>query len=181
MHMLVRTVVFLALLTLTLPAAASQIFHRTLEEVLEEADWIVVATVVTAQRTSNQHSTDATYKLQVVETLQGTAPAVPVHYSQPIPILYDDEGNEIGTFSPILDGSGSELGLKEGETWIFVGSGPSSEAAQIASLFRVEPRANLGAVTAWLTVKATEKTELPEPEKGAVERSLRGAIGGAWR
>jgi hypothetical protein len=179
--MFARTVVFLALLAVGIPAAASQIFHRTLEEVLEEADWIVVATVVTAQRTNSQHSMDATYKLQVVETLQGKAPAVPVHYSQPIPILYDEEGNEIGMFSPILDGSGSELGLKEGETWIFVGSGPHSEDAQIAFLSRVEPRENLGAITTWLSVKATEKTELPVPEKGKTERSLRGAIGGAWR
>lgn len=179
--MLARTVVFLAVMAVALPAAASQIFHRDLEEVLEEADWIVVATVVTAQRTNSQRSMDATYKLQVVETLQGTAPAVPVHYSQPIPILYDDEGLEIGTFSPILDGSGSELGLKEGETWIFVGSGPASEEAQIAFLSRVEPRESLGAITTWLSVKATEKTELPAPEKGKMERSLRGAIGGAWR
>lgn len=179
--MFARTVVFLALAAVALPAMASQIFHRTLEEVLEDAGWIVVATVVTAQRTQTQHSMDVTYKLQMIETLQGTAPAVPVHYSQPIPILYDDEGNEIGTFSPILDGSGSELGLKEGDTWIFVGSGPSSEDAQIASLSRVEPRANLGAVTTWLAAKATEKVELPTPEKGKGERSLRGAIGGAWR
>jgi len=177
-----RTLVALTLVTaLALPAAASQIFHRSLEEVLEDAEWIVVGTVVNAQRTNTQRMMDATYKIQVLETLQGKAPAVPIHYSQPIPILYDDEGNEVGTFSPILDGSGSELAMKEGETWIFVGSGPHSEDAQIASLTRVEPRDNLGAITTWLAVKAAEKTDLPVPEKGKTERSLRGAIGGAWR
>ena len=175
----VRTLVTFALLTaVAMPAAASQIFHRPLEEVLEDAEWIVVATVVTAQRASSQRSTDATYKIQVEQILEGTAPEIPVHYSQPVPILYDDEGNEVGTFSPILEGSGSELGLKEGETWVFIGHGPHSEGAEIAFLTRVEPRDNLGTITNWLRAKATEKTELPSPDKGANTSSIRGFIRG---
>lgn len=166
------------LAAVALPAAASQIFHRPLDEVLEDTDWIVVATVVNAQRTSSLTSTEAVYKIQVVETIQGTAPAVPIHYSQPIPILYDDEGNEVGHFSPILDGSGSELSLKEGETWIFLGHGPHVENAPGASLARVEPRANLGAITTWLAAKATEKTELPAADKTATSTSIRAFIGG---
>ncbi len=177
--MTARTLLAAILLAaIALPAAASQIFHRPLEEVLEEADWIVVATVVNAQRSSSRSSTEAVYKIQVVETIQGTAPGVPIHYSQPIPILYDDEGNEVGHFSPILDGSGSELSLKEGETWIFLGHGPHVEDAPAAFLTRVEPRSNLGAITTWLAAKATEKTELPSPEKAATSGSIRAFIGG---
>lgn len=122
-----------------LPAQAGQLVMRPLAETLELADRVFVGRVLKSERQDSEAQSTIRLAVMPLRVLRGPAgdEAVDMIYSRVIPLIRNDRGEVIGSFSPVIDGSGRELVAKEGEEWLFLVRGSGGKFP--ASLLRVEP------------------------------------------
>lgn len=137
-------------------ASASIIHHAPLEQVLGQADWVIVATVEKTEVREDAVHKLYTWSVRRERVLRGDAslPDLPLMYSHRWPILRNEQGETIGTISPIYDGSGLEHDVREGQTWIFMGKAPASDGAEVLFVDRVEPLAVEPQILSLLNVPA---------------------------
>lgn len=136
--MIARVVALLVLFFAGPAALAGQLIFRPLSETLEQADRVFIGRVLKSERQDSE--TQSVVRLSVVplRVLRGRtgSEVVEMSHSRVVPLIRDARGEVVGSFSPIIDGSGRELLVKEGEEWLFLvrGNDPSSPAI----LLRVE-------------------------------------------
>lgn len=121
------------------PAPAGQLVMRPLAETLELADQVFVGRVLKSERQDSEAQSVIRLSVRPLRILRGPVgdEAVEMIYSRVIPLIRNDRGEVIGSFSPVIDGSGRELAVKEGEEWLFLVRGSGGKFP--ASLLRVEP------------------------------------------
>lgn len=119
-------------------AQAGQLVMRPLAETLEQADRVFVGRVLKSERQDSEAQSVIRLSVLPLRILRGPAgdEAVEMIYSRVIPLIRNDRGEVIGSFSPVIDGSGRELAVKEGEEWLFLLRGSGGKFP--ASLLRVE-------------------------------------------
>lgn len=101
-------------------AHASQVHFRPLEEVLQKATVVFDAEVVKATRSNTQTQMTMDWELRDLHAIRGPLPtAMKATYTEIIPVMLDNNGKVVGSFSPILESSGEEWNATKGR-WIFL-------------------------------------------------------------
>lgn len=126
--------VLLALLAI-IPARASRIVYADLDEVVDDAELVFRARVMSYQQTRTQGEIRGEYEVEIAG-----APDVyaRLHYAENTPRRsVDAQGQEIWEW-PQVTGSGLENGVQVGQTYLFIARTRSGTPAPL-ELLRVEP------------------------------------------
>lgn len=136
-----HTLFTLYLLLVASSSWASQLVRLPEQEVIKQADRIFIGHVTKAVKTSTDARVEIRLTVTPTRVLRGPVEKAPVEmtYTVITPVIRNDKGEIIGSFSPYITGSGDELGVKEGEDWLFLVNGASNQ--QPANLLRVYPAA----------------------------------------
>ncbi len=128
----------LALLAAPL-APAGQLVPAPLQEVLSRADRVFVGRVVKREHSRSESRVDLRLTVTPLRMLRGPAMKedVELSYSEVIPLIRNEQGEVIGSFSPIISGSGEEFNAQPGEEWLFLVNGGNNGGPVF--LLRVEP------------------------------------------
>lgn len=134
-----------AVLCLTLPAGASQVFHMSLDEVFGLAETVLLARVESVTRSSSDCLARVDLALRVGEVLLGpdslAGTVLDAVYTMDLPRFYTEpDGTEFWE-SPIVFGSGIEMTVVTGDTVVALAWMPVS--GQSVNIVRLEPADSL--------------------------------------
>lgn len=135
-------------LSTTVPAQATQISYRTLEQVVADSPLVFTAEVARAIPTDTPSERITEYEIRDVRALRGTPPSGTsrVRNTQPLPVVRDSSGKIVMEVSFTLDASGHEREATSGR-WIFFGVAAATAPLAVR---RVEPIASEAKVRAQL-------------------------------
>jgi hypothetical protein len=111
------------LLALFAAASGSEITHMPIRDVVPWAGTIAVSVIDSAETTETEDRITVELEATVLEVLEGGAEAgdgVACSYTSIVPIIRDEEGNEIGSASIEVYGSGLEFSCSRGDTVILL-------------------------------------------------------------
>lgn len=116
-----RHVLLIALCLLASPAFSSMIIPRPLAQVAAEAPQVFTGRVEKTERREVSNGVELKLTVTPLQVLRGTALPGPVElvYHHRDPVIRDQDGKVIASISLQIDGSGRELSVREGETWLF--------------------------------------------------------------
>lgn len=154
-----------AILVLSAEAAmCSEIYHRTLEEVVDAKTRVFAARVKSESREDDEDRVRRVFEVSDVRWVVGTG-GVPAPtrlvFSYRVPVMRDAKGNVVGHYSPILESSGKEGDAKPGETWLFFTRDEGSDSE--AETFRLEPTSEEKIVKALAAKLAEPVKPAPAP------------------
>ena len=135
-------------LSTTVPAQATQISYRTLDQVVADSPLVFTAEVARAIPTDTPSERITEYEIRDVRALLGTPPngVSRVRNTQPLPVVRDSSGKIVMEVSFTLDASGHEREATSGR-WIFFGVAAATAPLAVR---RVEPIASEAKVRALL-------------------------------
>lgn len=135
-------------LTAAVPAQATQVSYRTLEQVVADSPLVFTAEVARANPTDTPSERITEYEIRDVRALRGTLPngTSRVRNTQPLPVVRDSSGKIVMEVSFTLDASGHEREATSGR-WIFFGVAAATAPLAVR---RVEPIASEAKVRALL-------------------------------
>jgi hypothetical protein len=144
---MIRVAAFMAGLCTT--GAASQIFHMDLPEVLQMSDCVILSEVLSMEEHGYVGFIEAACSLRLLGVLSGTpAPdtCFDASYIMNLPRSQTlDDGTEVRE-SPLVSGSGLELGIEPGDTVIVLLSAADLGDGANFVVIRIEPSDSLSTV-----------------------------------
>ncbi len=116
-----RYALLIALFLLTPPAFSSLIIPRPLAQVAAEAPQVFTGRVEKTERREVNNGVELNLTVTPLQVLRGQAlpGSVELVYHHRDPVIRDQDGKVIASISLQIDGSGRELSVREGETWLF--------------------------------------------------------------
>ncbi|HLO61533.1 MAG TPA: hypothetical protein VK165_01070 [Azonexus sp.] len=149
-HCCIRFAFLLILLLIPPAASASLLFYSPLAKAAGNIETLIkgkvnkIDKVVQYQPLKNgkkiETSTHFSYQVEVLAVLYGdvTHSTLQIGHSSFVPIVYNDEGKPIMMFSPVLDGSGLESRLQEGNEYLLSIGKVANDATREIPLYRAE-------------------------------------------
>lgn len=125
---------------ISLPIFASEVTFLPLEETIENGTLIVQAKLNKIESKKEPNYYIQFFTVSDIKVINGSMIdniKMFIH-KRVIPVIYDKNGKEVGSFSPILKDSGIEYSLENGKTYLFFAEIQNIENGTL-TIFRVEP------------------------------------------